>query len=244
MAIKNYPILLLTVLISSVSLACINYIQGYQHIIIYMNDYNESLPAEAILDRIFVNKAFNQIEHMEGNSVLHFISPYTFYAASIFWGSISFLMIKKAYHPFVFSRINLQREALKIIRGRYILPVTLFVFIYVSSIFTFVFVHGALEFEYPASIIRQFLFFGIASILISLGLSSILFYHYLKFQETMALLTVFILISILFIIDLQLKTFSIVFISGDAYFVGGMIAGICLMILSHFLLRNLKYKIA
>ncbi|WP_057911518.1 hypothetical protein [Peribacillus muralis] len=244
MAIKNYPILLLTVLISSVSLAFINYIQGYQHIMIYMSDYNESLQAEAILDRIYVNKDFNQIEHMEGNSVLHFISPYTFFLASIFWGSISFLMVKKTYHPFVFSRVKLQREALRIIRGPYILHVTLFVFIYVASIITFVFVNGELEFDDPGSIIKQFLFFIFASTLISLGLSSIMFYLYLKFQETIALLIVFILISVLFIMDLQLKKISVVFISGDAYFVGGMIVGICLMILSHLLLRNLKYKIA
>ncbi|CAH0296029.1 hypothetical protein SRABI96_04429 [Peribacillus sp. Bi96] len=243
MAIKNNLILLLTVMISSVLLAFINYIQGYQNIIIYMSDYNKLLSAEAILDRIFVNKDFDQNEHMEGNSVLHFISPYTFYLVSIFWGSISFIMIKKTYHQLVFSRVKLQRDALRIIRGPYILNVTLFVLIYVGSIFMFIFLNDVLEFDYPEQIIRQFLFFIIASTLISLGLSSIMFYLYLRFQETIALLIVFILISALFIMDLQLKNISLVFISKDSYFFGGMIVGIFLIILSHVLLRNLKYKI-
>lgn len=230
-------------MISSVLLAFINYIQGYQNIIIYMSDYNKLLSAEAILDRIFVNKDFDQNEHMEGNSVLHFISPYTFYLVSIFWGSISFIMIKKTYHQLVFSRVKLQRDALRIIRGPYILNVTLFVLIYVGSIFMFIFLNDVLEFDYPEQIIRQFLFFIIASTLISLGLSSIMFYLYLRFQETIALLIVFILISALFIMDLQLKNISLVFISKDSYFFGGMIVGIFLIILSHVLLRNLKYKI-
>lgn len=230
-------------MISSVLLAFINYIQGYQNIIIYMSDYNKLLSGEAILDRIFVNKDFDQNEHMEGNSVLHFISPYTFYLVSIFWGSISFFMIKKTYHQFVFSRVKLQRDALRIIRGPYILNVTLFVLIYVGSIFMFIFLNDVLEFDYPKQIIRQFLFFIIASTLISLGLSSIMFYLYLRFQETIALLIVFLLISALFIMDLQLKNISLVFISKDSYFFGGMIVGICLIILSHLLLRNLKYKI-
>lgn len=243
MAIKNRIVLSIIIILSAFLLGFINFMQGYKNIITYMNDFNVFLTKEAVFDRIFVNTDFVQLEYMEGNSVLHFISPFTCYMFAIFWGSFYYLILKKNYHQFIYSRINTKQEALKILRGPYVQNVVLFVVMYVTSIFMFTYFNDVLVYEDMLQIIKRSVFLAISSTLISIGLSLLMFYVYLKFNETIALLAIFIWILFLFILDLNWKAVSIVFIGDDTYFVGGIITGIVLIILSHLFLKNVKYEI-
>ncbi|MBD8007617.1 hypothetical protein [Bacillus norwichensis] len=243
MVIKNKIRLSIIIISSALLLGFINFKQGYKNIITYMNDYNVVLAKEAVFDRIFVNTDFAKLEYMEGNSVFHFISPFTFYILAIFWGSFYYLLLKKNYHQLIYSRINTKHEALKILRGPYVQNVILFVVMYVASIFLFIYLNDVLVFQDMWHFIRRSVFLAISSLLITIGLSSLMFYIYLKCNETIALLVIFISILFLFIVDLNWKTVSIVFIGNDTYFVGGIITGSVLIFLSHLFLKNVKYEI-
>ncbi|GIP64627.1 hypothetical protein J32TS6_31820 [Virgibacillus pantothenticus] len=243
MAIKNRIKLSIIIISSAFLLGFINFKQGYKNIITYMNDYQVVLTKEAVFDRIFVNTDFAKLEYMEGNNVFHFISPFTCYMLAIFWGSFSYLLLKKNYHPFIYSRINTKQEALKKLRGPYVQNVVLFVGVYVATIFLFIYLNDVLVYQDMLKFIKRIIFLTISSILISIGLSSLMFYVYLKWNEIIALLVIFISILCLFIVDLNWKTISIVFIGDDTYFVGGIITGFVLIFLSHLLLKNVKYEI-
>ena len=70
-----------------------------------------------------------------------------------------------------------------------------------------------------------------------------MFFVYLKFSEVIALLVTFISIIFLFMVDLNWEIVSIVFIGKDTYFIGGIVAGFVLILLSYLLLRYVKYEI-
>ncbi|MBO1004549.1 hypothetical protein ACFSKI_21885 [Pseudogracilibacillus auburnensis] len=243
MAIKNRIILSIIIISSAILLGFINFKQGYKNIVTYMNDYHVVLTKEAVFDRIFVNTDFVKLEYMEGNSVFHFISPFTCYMLAIFWGSFYYLLLNKNYHQFIYSRIKNKQEALKIVRGPYVQNVVLFIVMYVATIYLFIYFNDVLVYQDMLKFIKRSVFLTVSSILLSIGLSSLMFYVYIKWNEIMALLVIFISILFLFIVDLNWKMISIVFIGDDTYFVGGIIIGFVLIFLSHLFLKNVKYEI-
>lgn len=243
MAIKNRILIDFLIVLSALSLGFINFKQGYKNIITYMNDNAIILTKEAVFDRIFVNTDFVNLEYMEGNQVFHFISPFTYYVLTIFWGSFFYLLLKKNYHQLVYSRINTKQEAFQKVMGSFVRNITLFVVAYVVSIFLFIYFNDVLAFQEMQKVINHIIFFSISSILISIGLTLLMFFLYLKYNEVIALLVIFISILFLFIVDLNWKTVSIVFIGEDTYHLGGIIVGSILIILSYLLLRNVKYEV-
>lgn len=242
MAKKNI-LIKLTVVFSAIILGYINFRQGYKSIVAFMKDNNIILYKEAVFNRIFVNTDFVNLEYMEGNSLFHFISPFSFYALSVFWGSCSYLMIKKSYHQFLFSRTKLQKESLKIIRGNYIKMITLFNSLYVLSILFFIYFSELLiEHNFFKLLVVSFTLI-ISSTLISIGISSISFYFYLKYDESISQLITLTSIMFIFILDLKWDRMSVVFIDQDKYFLGGISIGIGLILISYFLNKNIKYEI-
>lgn len=233
----------LIIVSSAVGLGYINFKQGYKSIITFMKDNNIILFNEAVFNRIFINTDFIQLEYMEGNSLFHFISPFIFYSLSIFWGSCSFLMIKKNYHQFVHSRTRFQKESLKIIRGNYIIMTALFNFAYVLSVLFFIY-FSELSFNNNfIELLTISLMIMLSSTLISIGISSLSFYFYLKYDEVFSQLFNFIVILSIFIVDIKWDNVSIVFIDSDKYFIGGILTGIGLIIISLFLNKTIKYEI-
>lgn len=243
MAIKHRIKLIIVIILSALLLGFMNFKQGYKNIVTYMHDHHVVLTKEAVFDRIFVNIDFVTHDYMEGNSVFHLISPFTCYMLAIFWGSFYYLILKKNYHQMIFSRIKTKQEALKILRGPYVQNVVLFVVMYVASIFIFIYLDDVLIYQDIRPFIKKSVFLSISTILICIGLSSFMFYIYLKFNETIALLITFISILFLFIVNLNLKVISIVFIGDDSFFVGGIITGFILILLSHVMLKNVKYEV-
>lgn len=243
MAIKNRIVLNFLIILSAFSLGFINYKQGYKNIITYMNDNDIILTKEAVFNRIFVNTDFVNLDYMEGNHVFHLISPFTCYVLTIFWGSFFYLVLKKNYHQLIYSRVNTKQEAFKKLMGPFVQNIFLFVVIYVGSIFLFIYFNDVLAFHDMPKVIKQSVFFSISSIFISIGLNLLMFFIYLKYNETIALLVVFISIIFLFIVNLNWNTVSIVFIGEDTYHLGGIIMGAILIILSYLFLRNVKYEV-
>ena len=156
---KKQITIILIIVLSALLLGFINFKQGYQNIITYMNDHDVVLTKEAVFDRIFVNTDFIKLEYMEGNSVFHFISPFTYYMLAIFWGSFFYLLLKKNYHQLIYSRIGTKQEALKILRGPYVQSIVLFVVMYMTFIFLFIYFIDVLAFQdIPQFIKRSSLF--------------------------------------------------------------------------------------
>ena len=242
MAKKNI-LIKLTVVFSAIILGYINFRQGYKSIVTFMKDNNIILYKEAVFNRIFVNTDFVNLEYMEGNSLFHFISPFSFYALSVFWGSCSYLMTKKSYHQFLFSRTELQKESLKIIRGNYIKMIALFNSLYVLSILFFIYFSELLIEHHFIKLLMMSFILIISSTLISMGISSISFYFYLKYDESISQLITLISIMFIFILDLKWDRMSVVFIDQDKYFLGGISIGIGLILISYFLNKNIKYEI-
>lgn len=242
MVIKNRIKLYFLNMSTAIFLGYINFKQGYKSIITYMNDYSVVLTKEAVFDRIFVNTGFDKLDYMEGNNVFHFISPFTFYMAAIFWGALYYFILKKNYHQLIYARVNSKQKALKIIRGPYVHNIALFVTTYIMSIILFIHFSSDLDYIDQIQMIKQSSFLAISSVLICVGITLLIFHIYLKYSEVIALLVAFISIILLFVIDLNWNTTNIVFIGDDSYFIGGAVIGIILILIAHLILKNAKYE--
>lgn len=240
---KNTIFTRMMIIVSALILGYINFRQGYKSILIFMKDNNIILSKEAIFNRIFINTDFVYLEYMEGNSLFHFISPFIFYVISIFWGSFSYLKVKKNYHQFLHSRTKLQKQSLRILRGSYIKVIVLFNTVYIFTIL-FLIYFSQLNFEHRfIDLIKVSGMMILSSTLISIGISSISFYFYLKYEESISLLVTFILIISIFIVNLKMSKISVVFIGQDAYFTGGIIIGLALILISLALINKVKYEV-
>lgn len=243
MAIKKQVLLQVIIGLSAGALGIINFNQGYKSIIVFMNDHNVILTKEAVFDRVFVNTDFINLDYMEGNQVFHFISPFMYYVLAIFWGSFFYLLLKKNYHQLIYSRTNTKKNALKKLMGPFVVNIICFVGVYVGTIFLLIYFKDSLAFRDMLSMLKQSVFFSISSIFISTGLTFLMCFLYLRFNEMIALLIIFMSIILLFFVDLNWKAVSIVFVGEDIYHLGGIIIGIILTIVSYLFLMNTKYEV-
>ncbi|KUF29642.1 MULTISPECIES: hypothetical protein [Lysinibacillus] len=231
------------IILSALTLGYINFKQGFQKIIIYMDDYDVILPKEAVFDRIFININFSMYEYMEGNSPFHYIGPFMFYLLAIFWGAYHFLLLKKGYYQFVFLRAHTKKEAFRFIKGSYIKNSIVFIFVYYVSIFGFIYTINSLEFLDVQTLLLKMIFLALTSVLLVIGLTQLMFCIYLKFNEVIALFVMFIGILCLFAINLNINGLSLVFIGEDPFFKSGITLGVLIIVVSKIMLRNAKYEI-
>jgi len=198
-----------------ISLGILSYFGAIRRLENFIISVETSFTTSDMYAAIFVHSDFNQFEYLNHKDMMMLFLPFFFYFIGIMIGSQPFLSRQKAYHQYIYSRINERNQLARFLQGHGYLNTIVY-----SGTYFFTIIVGVECFPPDFLIIKleysmwQLILFFVMRIIMLLALTLLTFIIFIRKGATFAVLFSILMITVALLIDMQLTAVNLALFEG------------------------------